>query len=253
MRLRLQSVEPSKTVASSDRLKGDTKMTNKNAKRYSSDDDDDPNVLADGQKLRVPLYLLDSTQRAVAAHARAHARPLVVDSRGQPCGGRPGHLLPSPSNKRALADALDSRARSFRDLDRRSKNAWRTVRDETAAEATAAESENEQQDDTLAMARQKADASWERANKVASEKWRAPSPWPLTRTFPPELVQQAAALAATLQIPPPVIVTNRRPVTYRVPGGQREVKVGDVAAARAQADSALAELEERSRTAWRRA
>jgi len=85
---------------------------------HHDDDDDNPvdknGVLKDGARVRVPLYLMDSTQRAVAANA-AH----LHDGHGGGIGHRPGHIT---TNDAAMHAAVD-RAYALRDEEDR--NAWR--------------------------------------------------------------------------------------------------------------------------------
>jgi len=131
-----------------------------NRHHHHNDDDDDNSpidrhgVLKDGARVRVPLYLMDATQRAVAANA-AH----LHDGRGGLVGHKPSfvystdaslndakerayaaydaeqadaykHLQGGRQVRRAVEreDAMpmmDERERAYRDYDEAAANAWR--------------------------------------------------------------------------------------------------------------------------------
>jgi hypothetical protein len=96
-------------------------MTTRQKSRY--DDEDDDNVIKDGEHLHVPVYLLDGFQREVATH---YARPAyIVDAIGRQCH-QPGHRYVTSSG--VLQDAaLDARDMAYAELEKRSAAAWRST------------------------------------------------------------------------------------------------------------------------------
>ena len=97
-----------------------------------TDDDDDENlfdergVLRDHARWRVPMYLMDSVQRAIAmdgAQLRAD-RPLIVDAAGGTAGlNRPGYRFPTGD---ARQRANDARNEALAEYQQHQENAWRS-------------------------------------------------------------------------------------------------------------------------------
>jgi hypothetical protein len=56
-----------------------------------NDDDDDP-ILRDGERMRVPMTMVDSWQREMTEHFR-RPRARLHDGRGNPVGQRPGFVV----------------------------------------------------------------------------------------------------------------------------------------------------------------
>jgi hypothetical protein len=86
--------------------------------RRLEDDDDSPfdkrGVLKDGRSIRTPMFLMDTTQRAIATHLHdGHGNRDLV-------GHRPGHVVSDASN------ANDARDAAYRLYDEQLTNAWRT-------------------------------------------------------------------------------------------------------------------------------
>jgi hypothetical protein len=81
--------------------------------RSRHDDDDD--VVQDGESIRVPVYLMDATQRAVATEGlRLH------DGLGNPAGHKRGYVFGGNAEQRQrAADAYDERTT-------RLQEAWRS-------------------------------------------------------------------------------------------------------------------------------
>lgn len=83
-------------------------------KRDDNDDDDRNNVLRDGERLRVPLWMMDGTQHEIAQSWRqivtAESRALVTDALGQSglALHRPGarYLVPNSTTGIAVQATL---------------------------------------------------------------------------------------------------------------------------------------------------
>jgi hypothetical protein len=85
------------------------------------DDDDDPHrMVRPGERVRVPLMLMDGVQRAVAGVPPPRDL-LVTDSRGAPAGHRPGYAFAY-----AADSADDPRVAAFAERGRYLTDAWRT-------------------------------------------------------------------------------------------------------------------------------
>jgi hypothetical protein len=112
-------------------------------RRRRHDDDNGPDIIQDGQKVTVPMMLMDSarlalrhrydTQRVIDAKLHGHGRyaahrpHCVADALGS---------VMSDSLNNTLADAVAARDRAFADLCQRSQNAWkRPFRDAPALNA----------------------------------------------------------------------------------------------------------------------
>jgi hypothetical protein len=81
----------------------------KQRKRGDDNDDDAHRILADGERMRVPMHMMDSVQRSVAQH--------LHDGHGNRPGHRPGF---------AMSDANDDARQAAYDEYRRDvENAWR--------------------------------------------------------------------------------------------------------------------------------
>jgi hypothetical protein len=95
-------------------------------KRNQYDDDDNPDIVKDGEKISVPIYLLDSMQRSVAAHYGR--RDQIVDAFGMSAGRKRGYCFQNTSS--VLQDAAsDTRQAAFDALEKRSQSAWRRTVD----------------------------------------------------------------------------------------------------------------------------
>ena len=82
----------------------------KQRKRGDDNDDDAHRILADGERMRVPMFAMDSVQRSVAQHFH--------DGHGNRPGHRPGF---------AMSDANDdARQRAYDEYRRDIENAWRS-------------------------------------------------------------------------------------------------------------------------------
>lgn len=79
--------------------------------------DSDSDVVPDGCGVRVPVMLMDSVQREVAAHVSRQA--LITDAFGAPAGRRPGYCYAPPTQAATARDA------AFEESCNRIENAWR--------------------------------------------------------------------------------------------------------------------------------
>ncbi len=85
----------------------------KQRKRGDDNDDDAHRILADGERMRVPMFAMDSVQRSVAQHFHdGHGNRDLV-------GHRPGFVMDAH-------DARDAVKEAYRLRDEADANAWRT-------------------------------------------------------------------------------------------------------------------------------
>ena len=92
-------------------------------KRNFQYDDEDDDILKDGEHVRVPMMLCDGFQRDVAQH---YARPAqITDAIGRTAGHRPGFLLTDTSTMRDAAEAArTTRNKLLADAWREQAGAW---------------------------------------------------------------------------------------------------------------------------------
>jgi hypothetical protein len=81
---------------------------------YSDDDDFDPNILQDGETLRVPMRFADSAQRALGTHIAANGGLLH----------RPGYLTRDSAATQRVNDAYASYETSLRGAYRDADPGW---------------------------------------------------------------------------------------------------------------------------------
>jgi hypothetical protein len=97
----------------------------KSVLRRSRDDDEDDNVVKDGEIYRVPLMFMDNMQRAVRQDA-LYCRARVVDAFDNSAGYRPGYCFAADAG---LIDgdgsSDDPRVQAWQERDRRMRDAWR--------------------------------------------------------------------------------------------------------------------------------
>lgn len=103
---------------------------------------DDDEICKDGERIRVPMTLLDGAQREMAERMKAAMRDdaLVVDALGRPAGHAPGFLYPASGTdaarrvelnhaeavtRRAMMDCNDSSGITRAEYIAQVSNAWR--------------------------------------------------------------------------------------------------------------------------------
>jgi hypothetical protein len=84
----------------------------------------DNGIVPDGCGVRVPVMLMDSVQRAVAADADLQ----ITDAWGAPAGQRPGYVF-----DRRLTEAQEARDAAYDDNVKRLGDAWRSPSATTTA------------------------------------------------------------------------------------------------------------------------
>jgi hypothetical protein len=88
------------------------------------EDDDDKDILRDGERLRVPLFAMDAAQRDLA-------RMLLTDAHGRPAGHAPGYVF-------SAASVSDPRDAAYAEHTAYLADAWRGVQRAEIARAPAA-------------------------------------------------------------------------------------------------------------------
>jgi hypothetical protein len=92
-------------------------------KKRKHDDDDDDRILRDGERMRVPLTLMDGMQRDVAQHFQ---RARVRDAAARRFGLSDGLALSRPGFRYVVDDAaLDAVEQAYADIAARDVNAWK--------------------------------------------------------------------------------------------------------------------------------
>jgi hypothetical protein len=87
--------------------------------RHEIEDDDDDRVVRDGESVRVPMYLMDGVQRAVARVAAPPGpRMRVTDALGASAGFKPGYCFDAGA-------AGDPRPAAFSEREKYLTDAWR--------------------------------------------------------------------------------------------------------------------------------
>jgi hypothetical protein len=204
-------------------------------RHHELDVDDDDRVVRDGESVRVPMYLMDGVQRAVAG-VPPRRDVLVTDGRGLPAGHRPGYVFIY-----AADSADDPRVAAFAERGRYLTDAWRTPVCDVARIATEAEEEAIRRGDDPGGGGEHPEVPADDAERQAwkarlSNSWRSPPTWPTN--FSPAVVEQAAAIAKVLQLSPPI----------------RHSTGANAAAYPADADprmAALADRDQQLQDAWR--
>jgi hypothetical protein len=89
---------------------------------YEEEEEQDDGIVADGQRVRVRLDMMDAVQREVALHA---GKPLVTDGTDNPLAlHRPGFRLTADMAQRQAADA--ALTDSYKQYDADMGNAWQS-------------------------------------------------------------------------------------------------------------------------------
>jgi hypothetical protein len=89
---------------------------------FEEEEEADDGIVADGQRVRVPMWAMDALQRDVANHA---GQPLVTDGTDNPLAlHRPGFRVAADRAQRQAADAALTQA--YEEVALRDANAWRT-------------------------------------------------------------------------------------------------------------------------------
>jgi hypothetical protein len=119
-------------------------------RRYTKDRDND--IVKDGERVTVPMMFMDSAQRAVRHY---YDTQRVIDAKlrdhGRYVAHRPHCCADALSNRmwdslnHSLADAIKARDAAFRDLEERSRNAWRRPFADQPASLNSLPPENEDQ------------------------------------------------------------------------------------------------------------
>jgi hypothetical protein len=90
---------------------------------YEEEEEQDDGIVADGERVHVPMWAMDAVQRDVAQHA---GKPLVTDGTDNPLAlHRPGFRLTANLAERTAADAALTEA--YQEVAVRDANAWRTA------------------------------------------------------------------------------------------------------------------------------
>src|SRR6516162_11337923 len=85
---------------------------------YEEEEEQDDGIVADGARVRVPMWAMDALQRDVAQHA---GKPLVTDGTGNPLAlHRPGFRYSTDMAQRQAADA--ALAQAYQEVEQRDAN-----------------------------------------------------------------------------------------------------------------------------------